>query len=66
MSKPRWETVTEAPANHTDRLKVYGGWIVRTKYAETVSTVSVPDPQHHWDLENPSKGQGPYLPDVGE
>ncbi len=47
-----WEDITGA----TDRLKIFGGWIVRTKsnYSGSsyfVAMVFVPDAKHEWVLE---------------
>jgi hypothetical protein len=33
------------------RLKVYGGWIVRTVIVKSVAQTFVLDPDHHWKLE---------------
>lgn len=52
-----WEEIYEAdPYTETDRLKVPGGWIVRTvaegrNESIGVALTFVPDPGHKWSLE---------------
>lgn len=51
--KPEWEDVTED--GNTERLYVYGGWIVRTWIVNydgpnTTNTVFVADPNHEWTV----------------
>ena len=55
---------TDTNANiRSDRLKVPGGWIVRScfSYASyagggcAIHQVFVPDPTHEWELKNESK-----------
>ena len=58
--KIAWENIYKHGINDctlaTNRLKVYGGWIVRTIYFErepdifSESSVFVPDPQHEWSI----------------
>lgn len=51
----QWETiVTEMNYQYTVRLKVFGGWLVKSgdSVKDTVSMVFVPDANHVW---NPSK-----------
>lgn len=40
--------------NETDRLKVFGGWLVRTRSgfgnSWTYSMCLVPDPNHEWKV----------------
>jgi len=54
----KWETITEDPFCY--RLKVYGGWIMKSVLKErsdrgsialAVSMVFVPDPNHEWSLK---------------
>jgi hypothetical protein len=44
MEKSRWEGVAGEPgrADYTDRLRVPGGWLFRTRAAEGVALVFVP------------------------
>lgn len=60
-----WELVNKSKAadghdTHTERFKVYGGWIVRTFHTYTLTLhshggscamVFVPDRDHFWRLE---------------
>lgn len=54
--KFEWEDV-ESPCqgDYTERLKVFGGWLVRTilkiKEHECVSMVFVPDANHEWSIK---------------
>lgn len=53
--KIQWEIIDD----YTDRLKVLGGWIVRTGtigvQGSTVHQVFVPDEKHEWKLEEETK-----------
>ena len=50
---------------HSDRIKVPGGWLVRTfvhsSWMEAVScsvhTVFIADPQHTWELNKPERAR---------
>ena len=44
----KWENIDE----DTDRLKVPGGWIVRSWVMRSVHQVFISDPGHTWTLEN--------------
>lgn len=58
--KSQWELINHGISSsvyeETERLKVLGGWIVRTQLhngkaqAMAVSLVFIPDPKHEWDL----------------
>lgn len=55
MEKLLWERVITTPGSYTDRLKVFGGWLVRIiehngESSFTVAAVFVPDPNHEWKL----------------
>ena len=49
-----WEYI---PSNfgHSDRLKVPGGWVVRTIHEQSCSMIYVRDEQHTWVLEKEEK-----------
>lgn len=54
MEYPReWEPID--PNGVSKRLKIYGGWIVRTTSclmsATSVHTLFIPDSIHQWELE---------------
>ena len=43
-----WETVDDDGVN---RLKIYGGWLVWSSYAEgSESMTFISDPEHKWEL----------------
>lgn len=43
-----WEDI----ANYAERLKVFGGWLVRTRYfsSDDYAMAFVPDANHEWQL----------------
>jgi hypothetical protein len=49
LTNCKWEVIAE----YTERLPVYGGWIVQTfvygRY-KSQSMVFVPDPEHRWEI----------------
>jgi hypothetical protein len=52
-----WEAVTEGNREKTVRMKIPGGWIVKTTMDKdniaasyAVAMVFVPDPQHDWKI----------------
>lgn len=59
--KIKWETLFSDENSHTLRMKVYGGWVVRTlswfdhdefkATGLTESSVFVPDLKHAWKLK---------------
>lgn len=57
-----WEPVHISMHLRTERFKIFGGWLVRSLYKDSISTVFVPDPAHEWNLAEPSKKTATYLP----
>lgn len=56
LLKPDWESFQSNQCIETYRLKVYGGWLVRTCWfdetgngtSRSEALVFVPDPEHKW------------------
>lgn len=49
-----WEIIEiKDDGSKTSRLRIHGGWLVRTIMAETgnIAMAFVPDPGHLWDYE---------------
>ncbi len=61
MPENKWEHVSTGTVNlditeTTQRMKVFGGWIVRTitEYQDaSIAMVFVPDAAHKWDVSVP-------------
>jgi len=47
----KWEIIEETLIRRTDRLKVRGGWLVRTIISSSVHMVFIEDTLHYWKLD---------------
>ena len=47
----KWEDVGKGHETRLERMKVFGGWIVRTYYiGEAVALCFLPDINHEWEI----------------
>jgi len=67
--KYEWELVESSEVgDYTERLHVYGGWLVRTYFglpATTLSMIFVPDPDHKWKIDDETTDPMKYDPKPG-
>ncbi len=56
MTDKQWEPIISEQRRVTDRLKVYGGWLVcdwcGTGDSGTQAMVFIPDPKHEWVIDD--------------
>ncbi len=49
----KWEQLKDETdgqkRDYTQRAKIPGGWLVKSKYIHGVGLTFVPDPNHQWD-----------------
>lgn len=49
---PLWEELESSISGSTSRMKIGGGWLVKTVINGVgISTVYIPDPKHEWELK---------------
>lgn len=50
--KKIWEVMESRGHQSTERMKTFGGWIVRTSaYNDGVHMIFISDPNHEWNLD---------------
>lgn len=54
--RKEWERITETPYSSTDRLEVWGGWLVRDlQWGDSPGLATalcfVSDPEHQWRIK---------------